>query len=315
MITAGEVLKRKRESLEKSLEVVSSDTKIQKRFLEYIEDNQYDKFDSEIFASGFIKIYSQYLDLDVDKLQALYRRSRPAGIVSKEKKSTNAKKKSLTKKIDITPKGIAIIALAIFLLAALSYIIFQIYQFQKPPYLEISQPQDGITTQQEKILIEGNTDIGSTLEVNGDSVQTDPSGWFSYEIKLNEGLNTINVKSKKEGNSTLESNKTIRVTLESQQEEIPIVEDKPKEFKLKVEITDTSAWIKLDVDGENKISQILTAGTIQQFTFTQGFTITSGKVLNTKLTVDDQPVNLLSQQSSGVATLSCKVVSNTFTCD
>ena len=62
MITAGEVLKKKRNSLGRSLEVSSQETRIQKRFLVYIENNDFEKFDSEIFLTGFIKIYSQYLD-------------------------------------------------------------------------------------------------------------------------------------------------------------------------------------------------------------------------------------------------------------
>ena len=71
MITAGEIIKNKREELKKDLNRVSSDTKIQKRYLEYIENNQFDKFDSDIFACGFLKIYSQYLDLDIQKVLAL----------------------------------------------------------------------------------------------------------------------------------------------------------------------------------------------------------------------------------------------------
>ena len=77
MITAGEVLKNKREKLGKSLDIVSLDTKIQKRFLQYIENNQISYFDSEVFLTGFIKIYAKYLNLDVDKILALYRRSNP----------------------------------------------------------------------------------------------------------------------------------------------------------------------------------------------------------------------------------------------
>ena len=48
MITAGEILKNKRESLGKSLDTVSLDTKIQKRFLVNIEENEYSEFESEI---------------------------------------------------------------------------------------------------------------------------------------------------------------------------------------------------------------------------------------------------------------------------
>ncbi len=77
MITAGEVLKNKRELLKKNLDRVSADTKIQKRFLEYIENNQFEYFDSEVFLTGFIKIYAKYLDLDTSKVLALYRRSNP----------------------------------------------------------------------------------------------------------------------------------------------------------------------------------------------------------------------------------------------
>jgi cytoskeletal protein RodZ len=314
MITAGEVLKRKRESLEKSLDFVSSETKIQKRFLEYIEADEYGKFDSEIFASGFIKIYSQYLGLDVDKLLALYRRSRPEGIRKIIKETPTKKRTHKRRLIHITPKAIAILTLTIFLLGALAYIAYQIYQFQKPPYLEISQPQDGITTQQNLIKIEGSTDITATLEINGNPVKQESTGLFSYELKLNEGLNTINIKSKKEGNSSLESNKTVRVTLEKEDQQ-PIIEEAPKEFTLKLQIVDSSSWIKLDVDSENKISQILAPGTVQEYKFTQAFTITSGKVLSTKISVNGEDINLLSNQSSGVSTISCKIEDSILNCD
>ena len=74
MVTAGEVLKTKRESLGKTITQISQETKIQEKFLEYIENNEYENFDSDVFVSGFIKIYSDNLGLDTERVLALFRR-------------------------------------------------------------------------------------------------------------------------------------------------------------------------------------------------------------------------------------------------
>ena len=84
MVTVGEVLKNKREKLKISLDTASSETKIQKRFLQYIVKNEFFPFESEVFLTGFIKIYAQYLNLDVEKVLALYRRTNP--IIEEKKK-------------------------------------------------------------------------------------------------------------------------------------------------------------------------------------------------------------------------------------
>ena len=75
MVTVGEVLKNKRKNLRRSLDLVSADTKIQKRFIKYIESNEFSPFESEVFLKGFIKIYAEYLGLDVKKILALYRKT------------------------------------------------------------------------------------------------------------------------------------------------------------------------------------------------------------------------------------------------
>ncbi len=174
MITAGEVLKNKRELLKKSLERVSADTKIQKRFLEYIENNQFEYFDSEVFLTGFIKIYAKYLDLDTSKVLALYRRSNP----NKTPRNTPNKKdepkpsKKLKKKPTLEPKLIITILLGIFLLSIFAYIGFQIYKFQRPPSLEITSPAADSEVQTKDILVEGETDSESIIEINGTAVET-----------------------------------------------------------------------------------------------------------------------------------------------
>ncbi len=237
MITAGEVLKNKRESLGKSLDTISSDTKIQKRFLEYIEKDQYEKFDSDVFASGFIKIYSKYLGLDVEKILAIYRRGNLQNKPSKEKKG----KSFSSFKPKVTPQIFAIVTLSIFLLSIVGYIGYQIYKFQTPPQLTVVQPTDEYQSDSDTVLVKGNTESSATISINGLPVETDSLGYFEKEISLNEGLNTISITSKKDSNNKLETNRTLKVFF-TPKEEIP-EEEAVRENKIVLMILESSSWI------------------------------------------------------------------------
>ncbi|MDD4382440.1 MAG: helix-turn-helix domain-containing protein, partial [Candidatus Dojkabacteria bacterium] len=249
MITAGEVLKAKREKLRKSLSIISEETKIQKRYLQYIENNDFSKFDSEVFLVGFIKIYAKYLDLDSVKVLALYRRSNPTKRVNTVKKEENNIFKK--PKITITPRILITISIILFVLGIFTYIGIQIYKFQSPPKLAITEPSNDSTVTEEMINIRGTISQEATLEINGELVNQD-NGKFEHTIQLNEGVNIINIKARKNNNNILETSEIIKVTytkeIENHQEE-----ERPQENKLILEIVNSSAWIKLDIDDENKV--------------------------------------------------------------
>jgi len=307
MITAGEVLKNKRELLKKSLERVSADTKIQKRFLEYIENNQFEYFDSEVFLTGFIKIYAKYLDLDTSKVLALYRRSNPNRTTRNtiNKKEDSKPSKKLRKKPTLEPKLVITILLGIFLLAIFAYIGFQIYKFQSPPSLEITSPVSDSEVQTKDIVVEGKTDSESIIEVNGTAVETNERGEFSYEVTLKEGLNTITIKARK--NNALEKIETINITyaIDTQAEEEE-QEEKVMENTIRLEVFDSPAWVRLDVDGENKISQVLEP-TEKEFIIKENLYIITGRVKNTRIYFNDNLLEWQTNQTTGVAELTCQM--------
>ena len=311
MVTAGEVIKNKRESLAKDLNSVSVDTKIQKRFLEYIESNQFDKFDSKIFATGFIKIYSKYLGLDTEKILALYRRSTLVEVKNSNKK-TSVNKKSLLPKINISPKILAITTLAIFLLLTIGYVGYQIYKFQTPPTLTIVQPTDGYITKEESTVLKGITQDSVLIDVNDKKVDVNSKGEFETEIFLIEGVNTINIRALKSSNSNLETNKTLKVIYTPQQEGEE--EIKVKEFLLTLSITQSPSWIKLDIDDENKISQVLQPNTIHEFEVINKFTLVTGRVQNTNLQINGEDIPLTSSTQTGITQITCSVVENELEC-
>ena len=68
----GEHLKREREMRGVSLEEISAATRISTRFLEAIENEQWDQLPGGVFNRGFIRSIARYLGLDEDGLVAEY---------------------------------------------------------------------------------------------------------------------------------------------------------------------------------------------------------------------------------------------------
>lgn len=322
MITAGDVLKNKRETLGKTLEQVSLDTKIQKRFLSYIEENKFSYFDSEVFLTGFIKIYAKYLGLDTNKILALYRRSNPSHKEIQTKKRENLKeKKSIGKKKIklgfLNPKTLTTIILSLFLLTIFGYIGFQIYKFQTPPNIEISQPLDDSEVTTEEIVVKGSVENDSVVEINDKPVDVEDDGSFEKEITLKQGSNIITVRARKNRNNTLETVKTLRVTYQVRDEEdIEEVEDEDEITRniLTLEIVDSPAWIRLDLDNENKLSQVVEPSEIE-YTFFDNMYIITGRVSNTNIYWNDELVEWKPTQRTGVAELTCQIVEQDLVCD
>ncbi len=67
MASFGERLKREREMRGVSLEEIAESTKIGKRNLLALEDEEFDKLPGGIFNKGFVRAYAKYLGLDEDQ--------------------------------------------------------------------------------------------------------------------------------------------------------------------------------------------------------------------------------------------------------
>lgn len=311
MITAGEVLKKKRNSIGRSLEVSSQETRIQKRFLSYIENNEFEKFDSEVFLTGFIKIYSQYLGLDTEKVLALYRRSVPRKKIKKNSgKEPNISK---LKKFILTPKALVTTLSVLFFLIVFGYIGLQIYKFQSPPALTINTPINESTTDQPTTTVQGVTQPGVVLEINGTIVNVDSSGNFSQEITLNEGINIITIKARKNANNILETTEVRKVTYTKPTEQ-QTTEPTVKTFQLRVEVSGASSWIKLDVDGSNKVAKVVEPSTME-YPLTSEFYIITGRAANTKVFVNDDLIDWRTNNSTGVAEITCNISNQSLMCE
>ena len=64
----GILLKRSREERHIGLDRVSEVTRIQKHYLEAMENDQWDKLPSTVFTKGFLRSYSELLGLDKEAI-------------------------------------------------------------------------------------------------------------------------------------------------------------------------------------------------------------------------------------------------------
>lgn len=310
MVTVGEVLKNKRKNLRKSLDLVSADTKIQKRFVKYIESNEFSPFESEVFLKGFIKIYAEYLGLDVKKVLALYRRTNP---IVKEKQKNSFKKNIVKgKKLFFNPQMVITALIALFTLGILLYIGYQIYRFQTPPKLSILQPSSDYTTEEETLLIKGSTEKGVVIEVNDVVTEVDEFSNFEKSIKLNEGINIVTIKAKKNSNNVLETVDTRKVTY-SKPKVLEETEQIPKDDILKLEVVNSATWIKLDIDSENKLVQVVQPS-VQEFIIKNNLHVITGVLTNTKLYFNNELIDLKTS-SKGVNEIQCSVANHKISCD
>jgi len=303
MVTAGEVLKTKRKSLGKSIQQISQETKIQEKFLEYIERNEYEKFDSDIFVSGFIKIYSDNLGLDTERVLALDRRSNNHIYKKVDRKKITQKKKN---KEIFSPKNIIILIITIFFLGILSYIGYEIFLFQNPPKIHISSPNNETTVSEENITIKGTIENATLLLVSEEEIPLIDINSFSFEYTLDEGENNITIKAIRE-KTNQEALANLVITYTPKKEEETQEDKKGDKYILKLVIENDVAWIKLDIDGVNKISQVLEPSE-REYEITDRFELISGRPSNTKIYLNDEIHELKADPTNGTFKISCEIL-------
>lgn len=72
----GEFLRRERELRHISLDDIAERTKISRRYLEAIEEGQYERLPGETFVRGFIRSYAQSIGLDPEDTLLIYSQTR-----------------------------------------------------------------------------------------------------------------------------------------------------------------------------------------------------------------------------------------------
>jgi transcriptional regulator with XRE-family HTH domain len=189
-----------RKSKNLSLSQIAMDLSVHPKYLRMLESGDYLSFPEAPYDYQIVKKYSEYLSQNSERLWAMYLAEKDiCGQLGKKKpnsKNVLEQKKTLWSRITSLINFPRIILNSIFAVIVLTigvYFTGNFYYSLQPPKLEIIAPLDNLITKERQIVIEGMTEPGIDISINGETVLNDDSGYFKKEVKLHDGINLLKI--------------------------------------------------------------------------------------------------------------------------
>lgn len=191
MRTVGQLLREERQKKGFSLEQVEKATKIRRKFLEAIETDQYKLIPASPYIQGFIKNYSDFLELKSYTILALLRRQ----LSGKENQAKAVLEEPLTPSSwRLTPNKVIFVMVFILIVSLFGYFLWQYQNLHAAPPLTVASPNDDSVTKATEVPVFGDTDPDVSLTINSEPVVVKTDGKFYKDLLLTVGGNTIKVE-------------------------------------------------------------------------------------------------------------------------
>jgi len=189
--TIGSILREARQSHKWTLKDAEKKTGIAKKYLEYLEADDFYKLPGSTYTKGFLERYSEFLKLNPSKIIEKWRKefSQNSGTEIPNILGIKNKAQSI---FDIKIYLIGFFVLLIFL-----YIGFSIKRVLFTSDLEVLNPPHDLLTTESSLIITGLVDLGADVFINDQPIEQVNEGKFEQEIKLLPGLNSIKISAKK----------------------------------------------------------------------------------------------------------------------
>ena len=180
-----------------TMEQAAEDTRIREKFLQAIESGDYQSLPGTVYTKGFLRNYTEYLNLDPEEMLALYTGERGGT----EPARTFAPMKPLVKRSFIfTPTVLVPVVVLAGILAFILYIYYQFTNFAVAPHVDITDPPSDAVSQVAQYVIKGRTNPEGRITVRV-SPGLDPindvrllrDGTFSATVPLKPGPNHVEV--------------------------------------------------------------------------------------------------------------------------
>jgi len=195
--TLADRLKQSRLEQEKTLEQAAEATKIQIKYLEILEEGDYQKLPGDIYSKAWLKLYGKFLGLPTNELLVDYKIEKSISDKLAKVSTPNIKTSSISPYSILKPKVIKFFGVAFLILMLLSYLAWEINNTTSPPYINIFEPSNNFRTTESSILIKGQTKAEAQLTINNELVLLDKDGNFSQSVNLINGLNNLEISAKK----------------------------------------------------------------------------------------------------------------------
>lgn len=303
--TLGEKLKSIRLNLKFTYDEIEKRTKIRKKYIKAIEENNYDALPQDVYARGFLKNYSKVLNIPQDKVLAWYEKER--GIAENIKQVDKRRDTKIKKnpRVIITPKILLFLSIFLISLAVGGYILYEVFLFSSPPKLELYSPEDNITISKSFVDIAGKTDPGTEIYINGQQVNISDDGDFKVNVSIGQnGVNKITILAKNPKN---DKTKEITRNIIADIPEVNITDNNSEEnagnLNLTLEILSKTSLIEVRADGKDVFEGIMLPGTSKSFEASSVFILSTSNAGSTKIIFNNKDLGTLGGEGESIKDL------------
>ena len=188
MLSVGKLLRAARERKKISLRDVEKQIKVREQFIRALEEDKWYSFTSRIYVTGILKNYARFLELDERKILAFFRREyeRSEELRFKEKVSTSY--------LSSDSKKTLFVGFIFICVLLVSYFSYQLFQYFKPPTVQILAPTSTLFKRELTVKIIGKTEKEAVITIMGERVYQNKEGIFEYVIPLKQKENTVSIE-------------------------------------------------------------------------------------------------------------------------
>lgn len=195
----AEQLRQRRQEKNLRIEDITKELNIKCEYLEALEKGEYNKLPAGIYGKNFLEEYAIFLGLKHKELMKDYQTEENITLTEKNKHIFS---QPITKKRDflIFPKIIKNSIIIIIAFVCLFYLGFCLKKIISPPMLEIMEPKNNLSTNNNFVIVSGKTESEAEVSINGEIISLKENGgesFFDEKINLKTGLNVITITAKK----------------------------------------------------------------------------------------------------------------------
>ncbi len=302
-LTLGEKIRKIRSERRISISDVSKATGIQAKYLEALEAGSYESLPAAVYVRGFLRSYANYLSIDDEVLLRSYEREKK---VQSNMQRTPEKENFISpinfSRFAVTPKAILVSLGLLLSVGGFYYLYHEISVFVSTPRLVILEPLDGSVIQGKTARVRGVTEKDSEVFINEQPILLDDDGRFNQELALQNGANTISVRSKNRFDK--EETKTVVVRAEFEEMQTNQTEPAPENsdgqaagMTVVVRIKDSPVTLSVEVDGLLVFNGAMLAGDTKEFKAVSEIAFTADKGDKALVKINGQDEKPLREQS------------------
>jgi hypothetical protein len=304
-LTLGERMKKLRSERRLSLGEISKSTKIQAKYLEYMEEGDYMKLPADVYVKGFLRSYALFMGLNENTLIKQYEREKGIHKNIKKISDTDSVRKPIKfSSFIVTPKIIIAGSIIILVLASFLYLYSEVNNFISAPRLVVLKPADGDKIDSNSVHVTGITEKDALVFINDQPILVNENGEFGEDVGLKTGLNTITVKARSKFNKEASQSLTINADFQdsSMQQADNItsqnananVAQNSNSISAQIYVSPDPTWLSVEADGNLVYSGVLLPQSVQNFDAKDFISITSGKGNETFVKINGKDMGVIS---------------------